>query len=268
MRMVSLENKQVATRKLSGFIPPHWLEQYKSLAQPSGGIQINLDRHYIREIESIFNLETTAGNNKWPQQITPAQMDTRFAIVALWSVIPGMVALSTMDTDLYESIGGLDISRRIYPLAFNNLLLDYSGNQAWITNDPIQQQFRDTASLPTSLTIQKSNAPSIEEIQNYIVHTFCLSGIADLANLCGVSRQALYDWRKSTARPEKDKIIRLYSLWDTARNWTSLGFPAPAAQLHQNILRNRSLHDYLSETQLDTDAISFIGHRFFVAGPR
>lgn len=165
-----------------------------------------------------------------------------------------------MDTDYLAYTGTAALPNNLLSLfTAGNSFFEYSGNAVSVlaAQSPVSMQVDDNLE-PTSST------NSVEEIECAIVATFSLSGMTELSKLCGVSRQALYDWRKSGSKPEKDKILRLYSLWDASRNWGSSGFPSPGAQLHMPILKNRSLYNYLSDLHLDNEAISFIGHRLLV----
>ncbi len=115
---------------------------------------------------------------------------------------------------------------------------------------------------------KKAISPTVEEIQKFIIETFSLTELNELAQLCGISRQTLYRWRKLKSRPDKENTKQFYVLWDMALNWKAAGFPAPGTRLREPVLKSRSLFDYLSDRDVDIDAIKFIGHRLFIADLR
>lgn len=84
---------------------------------------------------------------------------------------------------------------------------------------------------------------------------------SELAVVCGLSRKALYDWKKGS-RPRKKSIQRIAQLQRAALDWRRSGFPEPGPTLlHMPIVQGLSFYDLLKAESLDLEAVHFAGAR-------
>lgn len=81
-----------------------------------------------------------------------------------------------------------------------------------------------------------------------------------LADVCQVSRAALYAWRGGT-EPRRGALQRISALHRAALDWQRSGFPRPTATLQLPLFKQYSLLDLLCATSLDLEAIHFLGMR-------
>jgi len=103
----------------------------------------------------------------------------------------------------------------------------------------------------------------IKKAQEFIIEVFGIN-MGELAELCGVVRPTLYNWRAN--KPRRDKVRRLFDLNLAAKNWERRQYPNPQAILHEPILRGASLFDSLRKSPIDHEAIDFIGKRLSISG--
>lgn len=114
-----------------------------------------------------------------------------------------------------------------------------------------------TSDVPAS---EKQWPDGLTDIPEEIRSTFGLNQ-SELAQACGLTRKALYDWQKG-ARPRKKAVERLKQLRRAALEWRRSGFPAPdRICLHIPMVRNVTLMDLLKADPLDLEAIHFAGAR-------
>lgn len=148
--------------------------------------------------------------------------------------------------------------------AWQELAYDSSGGDpAIFFSDSSGQQgelffLRDiTSGIPAS---EKQWPDGLPDILEEIRSTFGLNQ-SELAQACGLTRKALYDWQKG-ARPRKKAVERLKELHRAALEWRRSGFPAPdRICLHMPLVRNVTLMDLLKADPLDLEAIHFAGAR-------
>lgn len=245
------------------YVPPSWFEDYEQLAQLSGGIQIYLDRNYYYDAAKAAALEPHNASSTWPG--TLLKSNPALTVVTMWVGVLGLALLSRNE---YSEGTKDNQGHRFRTFEIGKQFVDSSGAQIWPNNAFFDDRVSEKGGNLATHNNREQTSPTIEDIQQFIVETFSLGGLGDLAKLCPVSRQTLYAWRKPNARPDKSSIRRFYVLWDMANNWKTAGFPAPSAHLRKPILKNRSLYDYLSDKDIDIDAIKFIGHRLLVTSMR
>jgi DNA-binding XRE family transcriptional regulator len=114
-----------------------------------------------------------------------------------------------------------------------------------------------TSGVPAS---EKQWPDGLPDILEEIRSTFGLNQ-SELAQACGLTRKALYDWQKG-AGPRKKAVERLRQLRRAALEWRRSGFPAPdRICLHMPLVRDVSLMDLLKADLLDLEAIHFAGAR-------
>jgi len=73
----------------------------------------------------------------------------------------------------------------------------------------------------------------------------------DLKDICGVSRQTLYDWLAGKFEPDTEKASRLRDLHELASMVAATGSPLRAATLSEPLVGGRSLLDSLRAPRLD-----------------
>ncbi len=113
-----------------------------------------------------------------------------------------------------------------------------------------------TANVQAEETYQSDLADILEQIRR----TFGVNH-SELAVVCGLSRKALYDWKKGS-RPRKKSIERIAQLQRAALDWRRSGFSEPGPTLLQMpMVQGLSLYDLLKAESLDLEAIHFAGAR-------
>ena len=260
LAQTSVKSKSLATRS---YVPPLWLDEYEQLAQPSGGVQIHLDRNFFYDRAKAAVLEVHDAASAWPMPLLKS--NPAFTVISVWlGVLVWALSFPNENSAFTENIQG----PWFQAFQIGKQSVDSSGTQIWQNNAFFDGRISAPSNELLTYKGKRETSPTIEEIQNFIVEIFSLAGLDDLAKLCGISRQTLYTWRKSNSRPDKENIRRFYVLWDAARNWKAAGFPAPAARLREPVLKSRSLFDYLSDRDVDIDAIKFIGHRLLITDLR
>lgn len=103
--------------------------------------------------------------------------------------------------------------------------------------------------------------PANASLQAYVRRVFGLKE-TELADLCGVSRMTLYNWRKQ-AQPRDRHMDKLLALYQAAVEWERCDLPTPAAeQLKMPVLQGRSLYSILQNACVDLEAVRYISNHF------
>jgi len=84
--------------------------------------------------------------------------------------------------------------------------------------------------------------------------------VSELAQVCGVERQMIYQWRGDTT-PRDSRLKRIFLLERAANSWLEDGFPVPGVRLQEPLVDGRSILDLLSDESIDLEAIHFAGSR-------
>lgn len=114
--------------------------------------------------------------------------------------------------------------------------------------------------LTDDMQAEETNQSDLSGILEQIRTTFGFNH-SELAVVCGLSRKALYDWKKGS-RPRKKSIERITQLLRAALDWRRSGFPEPGPTiLHLPVVQDLSLYDLLQAEPLDLEAIHFAGAR-------
>ncbi|WP_180031392.1 MULTISPECIES: hypothetical protein [Acinetobacter] len=101
---------------------------------------------------------------------------------------------------------------------------------------------------------------SLSEKLDYIKSTFLLSE-EQLADIVGVGRKTLFNWKNKASEPNKDKTQRVFELYMIAKNWKNAQYPITSFDLHTPILSGKTIQDMLHEFPLDSEKILFGGNR-------
>lgn len=101
---------------------------------------------------------------------------------------------------------------------------------------------------------------SISERLDYIKSSFLLSE-EQLANIVGVGRKTLFNWKNKASEPNKDKTQRVFELYMIAKNWKNAQYPISSFDFNTPILSGQSIQDMLHEFPLDSEKILFGGNR-------
>lgn len=140
---------------------------------------------------------------------------------------------------------------------------DTTGGHAGISNfDATGGQPRmviHASSVESSITVNPISE-SLETIQT----AFGLNRIA-LAEICEVSRGALYKWINGKAAPTRQHQKRIFTLREAALNWVREAYPNPKSHLHEPIMAGETLLDLLKENPGNVQRILFAGQRLKLA---
>jgi transcriptional regulator with XRE-family HTH domain len=100
----------------------------------------------------------------------------------------------------------------------------------------------------------------LEEIRS----VFQLS-MTQLAEVCGVQRKTLYNWKDGETSPHAASMKRLYQLLVCARDWKSEGYKLSKAQLLEPVISDESLFDILKAEHFSSDKVLFAGSRLNIS---
>lgn len=101
---------------------------------------------------------------------------------------------------------------------------------------------------------------SVGEKLDYIKSTFLLSE-EQLANIVGVGRKTLFNWKNEASEPNKDKTQRIFELYMVAKNWKNAQYPITSFAFHSPVLSGQSIQDMLHEFPLNSEKVLFSGNR-------
>jgi transcriptional regulator with XRE-family HTH domain len=180
----------------------------------------------------------------------------------------GLIAMD-MPSDLYYASGSFN--HHINPPVIHLVLPE---------GEAIKQAFSlyqgsggQLASL-LSITPSGANTQVYTQPKNKLataVDEICLAfGLTkeELAQVCHVqSRKTLYNWINGEAKPRKAAMTRIFDLLVTARAWLGCGYMVDRAQLHEPVLGDQSVFDFLNQQDIDKERILFAGSRLTITSP-
>lgn len=102
----------------------------------------------------------------------------------------------------------------------------------------------------------------LNNLQNEIISIFGITK-DDIASICGVSEINVRNWsRKESIDCSNRGMNRLFKLSRAAKSWRNAGYPpVPKKSLHDPVIKDESLYDALTNSNIDVDRIVLIGAR-------